>query len=207
MKITVNKCRFTGKLFENDKEYRNHLAKIRRQQKAERESKRIRAEWDGWFSKEKESITHPDMIAPWFLKNQKFIMKAYVANCGPFISSHDKVYPETDNFDEDKFSFDLNPFDRVSNTHNCPKNGVTNWDQEDNKPTYYMGWRGKVKGKFTRNKKHMFSYPASKILNFVDLHTGCGGGGNEGWNFEIYIFLDDWPQLGQSLIFDKLVKK
>lgn len=137
-------------------------------------------------------------VVPWFLKNQKHIMEA--TNAIVFTSGYDKKYhrgfvPPTDNFKDVKFS-NLNFNYCVSNTHHCPDNGVTNWGRKEEHGIFgYPGWRGDISGSLVRNRKHMYSYPASEALNLVGLKTGSGGGGNERWNFEVYIFLADWPGL------------
>lgn len=127
MRVEMYKCRFTGQLFElkDKKEYIKHLKEVRKQLKDAREEKRIRDTFDQWLKKEKETITHIDMIVPWILKNQRFLIKSYSAlkYSGPW--SHEKMYPVSDEFVDLTLTASYDPL--VSNSHSCPHNGVTNW--------------------------------------------------------------------------------
>ena len=205
MKVTVNKCRFTGQLFENDKEYANHLQRIRRQHKAAREAGAIKNDFASWLAAEKDKLRSPSELCSWLLENQVFLMKSCNA-LGVHSWSSDKFYPETDKFTKIEFERvpDFQP--NLSNSHSCPKGGVHNWcGKTPGAPTGYPGWGGYVRGTLTRAKKHMSSYPYSAIFNLVDIHTGTGGGGNEHWGYDVKIFAADWPTLGEEETYKRLM--
>jgi hypothetical protein len=204
MKIEVYKCRFTGTLFElgQKKEYIKHLKELRKNMKADREYQRIRNTFDKWLAEEKEKIVHVDMIAPWLLKNQQYLMKSCNAmDCHAWLS--DNFFPATDEFTKIEMTARYSP--SVSNTHSCPHNGVTNWGgRVKGAPTGYPGFKINVSGTLKRAKKHMSAYPYSAIFKLVRIHATAGGGGNENWSYCGEIFLADWPGLGQQLLADKL---
>lgn len=205
MKVTVNKCRFTGKLFEDDKEYANHMQRLRREHKAIREAKAIKNDFAAWLAAEKDKLRSTSEICPWLLENQIYLMKSCNA-LGIHSWCRDKFYPETDRFTEIRFEREPTFSRLVSNSHSCPKDGVTNWGGQDhNAPCGYPGWNGYVKGKLTRSKKHMSSYPYSAIFKLVDIHTGSGGGGNEHWGYDIKIFAADWPTLAEEETYKRLM--
>lgn len=194
MRVQVRKCRFTGKIFEEKdlKKYAIHLRNLRAERAEKRKLDKVRATFTTWLNHEKKKILHPGDIPAWFLKNQRKIMDAANAGFGDRAFSSDKFF-NTDEFT--KFSFETVRFSKsVSNTHVCPKGGVTNWKSKDDLPKGYPGWTTHVNGSLKR-KSHMGSYPYSAALNAVGLRTGTGGGGNKDWRYSISIFLADWPGL------------
>ena len=202
MKVLVNKCPYTGKIFEDDKKYANHLQVLRRERHREMKEARAREEFYGWFEEEKEKIVDPDMIGPWVLKNQKKLMIASNAFKVHTFSS-DRFYIDTDEFT--KFEIDVAWGGHVSNSHSCPKGGVQNWcGKTPGAPTGYPGWSGRISGTLVRHKKHMSSYPYSNICKLIDIHTGSGGGGNADWGYDLKIFADDWSAMAQSVTFARL---
>jgi len=204
MRLQVRKCPFTGKIFEEKDigKYTWHLKVLRDEQRTERAHERHRAEFASWLNIERAKELQISDVIPWFLKNQKHIMEA--TNAITFSGSYDKKYSRgfvtaTDNFKDLKFSH-LKYSDTISNTHHFPDNGVTNWGRkEDHGIMGYPGWRGDMSGSLARAPRNMYGYPTSEALNLVGLKTGSGGGGNERWNYEVYIFLADWPGLQHEL--------
>lgn len=196
MKVLVNKCPDTGDLFEDDKEYKNHRAKINKQKAADKKACEIRSEFGDWLHNEKLKIVSPEMIAPWFLKNQRIIMEAHNAGVrGQRHSWGHKFYLDSDEFT--KFEITSPKFSELtSNSGSCPANGVTNWcGRNDTMPRGYPGWSCRVDGALQRSPKHMSHYPYSDALNLVGIHVESGGGGNRSWGYSAKIFVDDWPGL------------
>lgn len=150
-----------------------------------------------WLLEEKMKITHPEMIVPWFLKNQGRII--YESNRAVGDTMWGK-YKRDDQYTH--LSLELRNkhkpegyVQNVSNTHRCPDNGVTNFSWNADRPRGYPGWAGTMHGKLHRAKRNLHEYPYSLGLNLVGLKTGSGGGGNESWTYDVSIFLDDWPGL------------
>jgi hypothetical protein len=91
--------------------------------------------------------------------------------------------------------------DRVSNTHDCPLNGVTNWSGRDTfedgtiKPRGYPGFNGTIIFK-TSHEPLSFS---SNIFKGTGINTGSGGGGNNIYRFSVRMFLDDWPGIAKTI--------
>jgi hypothetical protein len=196
VKIAVQKCRFTGKIFEmkDRAKYMAHLKELRAKMKTDRHLAKVNTDFASWLAEEKKKIIDVDMIIPWFLENQRYIMDANNAGIhGSRHSSHDKFYKD-DKFENMTLKVDYRQ--SCSNSHTCPDNGVTNWCSKDNNlPTGYKGWHGHIGGSLKRLPRHNSSYPFSNALNIVGLKTGSGGGGNEHWSYDLNIFLDDWPGL------------
>lgn len=208
MKIQVQKCRFTGKLFEDKKEFTKHLRTLRKDMKAAREDKRLKEEFNDWIIAEKEKITDVDMIAPWILENQQKLMRA--CNIMHHFSFGAKFY-QGDEFTKIEIETYYNP--NLSNTHSCPKNGILNWwckdvDDNGNKlPRGYPGYNGNIRSTLKRIKKHDNSYPSDSLFKFIGLHPGSGGGGNDNTRYGISIYLADWSGLAEAKSFEILKGK
>ena len=201
MKIEVYKCKYTGKLFELEDraDYLKHTRKAREKRKAEQELARIRKEFKDWFAAEKEKIVHVDMIVPWVMSNQKYLMKAW----NSFQEAKNSIFRD-DFYDTDEFTsmtMDFRYSDFVSNSHSCPRNGVQNWGGDKKlpdgslAPTGYPGWSGNFESTLKRDKKHNSSYPTGAFMRWLDIQVGSGGGGNEHTGYDFKIFLADWPGL------------
>lgn len=205
MKVMAYKCPYTGKLFdlEDEAEYRKYVNREKAELREIARMEKIRNEFKEWLSKEKESIYTVEEIAPWFLENQRTIMDGM--NAIHNLSKQDRERFQTDDIFT-KLEIKFREFDPlVSNTHVCPRNGaVTNWWCKNDKPRGYPGWEGQVSGTLVRPLRYNSSYPSSSILNFVDIHTGSGGGGNKDWSYGVSVFLDDWSGIQETIIVEKL---
>ena len=202
MRIQARQCPFTRAVFlEEDRDrYIEHLRSLREDMREKREQKRASQAWETWFEQERMKVTDIAELAPWFLKNQRFIMKAYNAINDPLHDGY-KFYPG-DEFTQLSIGGQFSP--SCSNTHCCPHNGVTNWGgRTPGAPRGYPGFRGRVSGVLTR-KRYKSSYPASDLLGFVGIHTGTGGGGNESWSYDVTVFEADWPAITQGVLVDKI---
>lgn len=193
MKILVNKCPDTGSLFECDKQFKNHRAKLSRAQRAQEKQQQELTNARLEIDKIRGLLTDPADLSRWFIQHQTRLIELYNRVKQPWDSQ--RFYP-TDSFTKvaSKMVYD----DCVSNTHHCPDGGVTNWGwsrRNNGLPTGYPGWRGDISGALVRDKRHMSSYPTTELLEFYKIKTGSGGGGNESWRFEAHLFLDDWPSL------------
>lgn len=202
MKVVVNKCRYTGKLFEDDKKYAAHLQKMRREQKAIREANIIRQEFYAWLANERETLYNPNELPAWILKNQQYLMKS--CNALGFGGSFGDKFHSADKFTNIEFE-NIRFSPKVSNSHSYPKNGVQNWGSKPGIPTGYPGWSGYIKGTLVRDKKHMSSCPYTGILHLININTGSGGGVHANWGYDFKIFLDDWPKFGEEETFKRLM--
>ena len=94
--------------------------------------------------------------------------------------------------------------DCVSNSHNAPHTGVTNWCGEGgNVPRGYPGWHGSIEFKYS----HELSGFGSSVFSQSRIHLGSGGGGAKGGRYEVKFFDDDWPGLSKSALFDTIAGK
>jgi hypothetical protein len=98
----------------------------------------------------------------------------------------------------------------VSNSHSCPRGGVTNWGSRDkDRPTGYPGWRGRVWLLYRNDKSTRISPFFSVNAPASGLHTGTGGYGlydGTEWNYDFgypcgydcEIFESDHPEIEKT---------
>lgn len=201
MRITVRKCPFTGKVFEESKkkEYILHLQDVRINQRAKRQEKRVKSTFHTWLAKERAQVRTIQEIPAWFMDNQRILMDAHNAGIHSkycFSSGRDKFVIE-DVFENVKIKLrGSHGFtESVSNSHVCPDDGVTNFGGAEGAPRGYPGWEIDISGTLRRPRKLSSSYPYSQAINLAGIKTGSGGGGNENWSYDAKIFLSDWSGL------------
>ena len=110
------------------------------------------------------------------------------------------------------FGWNLSYSPSVSNTHECPVGGVTNWGgRTENAPTGYPGWHGRIWVLYDKEFGSNRSEHSNSTLKQIRIHTGTGGygaynqtGGPWDYNlimphkwapysWDVRFFSDDWP--------------
>ena len=190
MKIVAYKCEDTDAIFEHEKDYRNHRARFLRQKRADDRHEQKKDSFKEWLAEEKLKITSISMIGPWILANQKKLME--MANFYR-LESFGHKFLDSDEFTKYEIT-NVTYNHNLSNSHNCPEGGVTNFGRKGG-PTGYPGWRCRVAGSLKREKGNGHGYPYGGVSELVRVLTGTGGGGNESWSYDANIFLGDWPGL------------
>jgi hypothetical protein len=96
---------------------------------------------------------------------------------------------------------DLNWTSSASNTHHCPRGGVTNWGmREDGKPKGYPGFTGRIEYQMS----HDLGFGSDAVRN-LGIHTGTGGGtGDNRFGYGVTFFDADWPGLVNNRVMDIL---
>jgi len=89
---------------------------------------------------------------------------------------------------------------QVSNSHSCPKNGIKNWHGNQELPTHYPGWRGRIHIKY--NSRNYAGFLTS-ILEPYYINTGSGGGGE----YSFYLYEADWPGLERYYAKRQMISK
>ena len=211
LQILVWKCPETGKLFEEQSDYKKHLNKLAQERRAVKRQNYIKNTFFDWLDNERTNVVLDiNDIPQWLLDNQQTIMDAVNAMPNIITASFGDKFKKGDLFT--KIEFDrANWNSNLSNSHLCPKGGVKNWGGKGTfadgtpKPTGYPGWQLNIRGTLQRNKKNMCSYPYDGLFNAVGVHTGSGGGGNENFGYDAKIFAAEWPGAASARTFAKLV--
>lgn len=199
--ITAYKCDTTGKLFEDKAKYQKHIRSIanerRIQRKIEADHKSEIQWWhDNFWNKVKSLaqlqaaiLHHSDVFAAQGVKN--------------YGDGGKKLKP-TPILTITKFSIWYS--DKVSNSHNCPHDGVTNWASRDDAPRGYPGWKGRLEYVVQSHKNQLWMYPGGgDMWEDTRIHTGSGGGGGgtpeqekvfqQSFGYGMELFASDWPAM------------
>lgn len=189
-------CPFTGKIYLTKKSYLLHLKsyreeKIRRINRGKRLNDAI---------VDLNSQPNFNKIIKWIETNYWFFLANAKRN---FHSTYDR-WPEPEDFWIKITYLDLRWSNSVSNSHCCPRNGVTNWARRTDIPRGYPGWTGQ----FEFELSHDLPCFPSDIFRDTGIHTGCGGGrGKNSYGYEIHFYDSDWPGLDKQKVFAILSEK
>jgi len=85
--------------------------------------------------------------------------------------------------------------DSVSNTHDCPRGGVTNFWSKEELPRGYPGWQGRIY--IVIASEDVFG---SREMKQLGIYTGTGGGGS----YDVRLFADDFPGMTKEIMWKKL---
>ena len=203
MKIKfIRKSFFTGEYFEDIEEYLAHLVSIRTENRKKWRKKHRLNKFNTWLTKEKEKLMSVQEIEEWFDRNQEFLMRAY-NNLSSDATWEGKFQPKTDRFNLTIVATTTAAV-KVSNSHSCPVNGVTNWGRRHaDKPTGYPGYTIRTQGLYTKEKPHRGGN-ISSLFEFINIHLGTGGCSGSNLNYYGEIFLADWPGLERTEVSQRL---
>lgn len=195
-------CPFTKKVFSNKRGYVKHLAVLREDHmhRAARNKKHLRKAQDLWNQPSFEAIID------WCELNSDFFWEKGKRN--GWSSDQSRWDSIRDKFEFKITKLDLTRSDCVSNSHNCPHNGITNWGgkclSKDGSPAPrgYPGWHGRIAFQCSP----YISGFTSDVLKYTRIHTGTVARMLEkaGGEYDVIFFDDDWPGLEKSLTVDIL---
>lgn len=200
-KILVWKCPNTGKLFEDDAVYKTHLRKLAKERAQDRKEDVLRSNLEDTFKVMRDTCQSGDDIAKFILQNWE-----------SFHVNGIKKWDRDWSLQSKKPRKNKKPFAKVidckvvignycnlSNSHDCPFNGVTNWERKDDKPKYYPGWSARLNLTFDSE----YTGFGSNFFENTGLTISCGGGGFQNLSYTATLFEDDWEGLRkQKLIND-----
>ncbi len=222
--ILVWKCDQTGKLFEDQTKYKSHLRKLARERNTKRKLMVAEAvadqKWNELYEREMTIDQWADMVVA-----EQDLFWAEAAKGDPYDwKSVGKTYkkvvcPVPRLLGFTTFSVRWNP--RVSNSHSCPHNGMTNWggrEQIDGQPAprSYPGWSGRVDWIVAWPKEWDGLYLGGDLFSGgfgrsgrQRAHTGTGGGGGMRWDedhkchvqsfgYDFKLFAADWPGMARA---------
>lgn len=202
--IAAYRCPWTDQVFDDRKEYANHLRSFR----THHIHRKIRANLRQKVFEELTNQPDFDSIIKWIKDNPKFMLDEYLRY--DRFRVRDKDIPKLyDEFCMEITFLDLRYTDCASNSHACPRGGVTNWTRRDRMkdgtpaPTGYPGFEGRIEFKFSHDTGF-----GTGALRALGIHTGTGGSsGNERYGFGVTFFLSDWSGLEKSRMVGILKEK
>ena len=190
-------CPWTDKVFATKAAYRKHLSELRENRMHKRARENIRnRKLDDLINQ-----TSFEDIVNWIETNPEFFFDGVIK------FGHSGRATRRAHLREDfwiKITYlDLRWSDSVSNSHSCPRGGVTCWsshEAKDGRPRGYPGWHGHIEFQIS----HDLGF-GSDVFRSTGIHTGTGGGGgNNCFGYDVKFFASDWPGVRGVAIGNKL---
>ena len=191
---TAFRCPWTSKVFGTKKAYVSHLKILREDRIHHNIRNRIK-------QKMFEELTNQDSfdkIIEWIETHPEFFFDRMIHNGR--VGWRDRREHLRDKFWIKITLLDVYWSESVSNSHSCPRGGVSNWSRDEDKPTGYPGWSGRIEFQLS----HDLGFGSDVIRN-VGIHTGSGGGTRDNrYGYDVKFFASDWPALTTSLAVERL---
>lgn len=191
--VTAFRCPWTKKVYGSKRDYVKHLKWLRenRMHSRIRATARLRKHQDLW-----NQPTFLDIIK-WIEMNPKFMFDNALRSGW----ARDGAEKKRDQFWMKITYLDLSWTSSASNTHHCPRGGVTNWGmREDGKPKGYPGFTGRIEYQMS----HDLGFGSDAVRN-LGIHTGTGGGaGDNRFGYGVTFFDADWTGLVNNRVMNIL---
>jgi uncharacterized C2H2 Zn-finger protein len=196
---TAFKCPWTDQIFGTKKGYLSHLKVLR----ANRMHSNIRAKIRQRKTDEFHNQSSFEAIIDWVEMNPDYFFE---------IALQYSNWRNIKESDRSKFwvkitYLDITYSNSVSNSHSCPKNGVTNWGGKRTlkdgtpAPNGYPGWSGRIEFQVSPD----IDISGSDLFKSTGINTGSGGGVRGGkYGYSVEIFESDWPGLEKVNLFNRL---
>lgn len=185
--ITAYKSDVDGKVFEFKADYTKHLRKLANKRREVKRIEQHRLNRELFLDKMGQVASFEELEQ--FIKDnwQFFRLNAQEHAYGrKFKEGDDNLISLT--LKIDGYSQTL------SNSHKCPRKGVTNWGNRDkNAPTSYPGWRGRITFAVTRSTTFGSSY-----FDDTPISSGSGGGGDACKSYDLQIWAADFPVMWEK---------
>lgn len=195
MKVIARKCPVTGKLFDNETGYRKHLTKIRNTQQLNRYLSHGVQQGNAAFEWAAQNVSSSAQFEEWFRENWKSLalrcVGRYRWSYKSFRNISQIVIPELKTVD-----LDVKFVQEASNSHSCPRGGVTNWSREAHKPKGYPAWVGRLSwicdAQVLNNRG---VYLDCDMFRDTIVNIGSGGGDHIKHEYSVTLWAEDWPTL------------
>ena len=195
--INAYQCPWTGKIFSTKKSYVTHLRMLREDRIHRAIRNRIKQkQFDEFINQDSF-----DKIIEWIETHPEFFFDRIIHDGR--IGWRDRREHLRDKFWIKITYLDVRWSESVSNSHSCPRGGVTCWssrEAEDGRPRGYPGWSGRIEFQLS----HDLGF-GSDTFSGTGIHTGGGGGtSNNRYGYDVKFFASDWPALATSLAVERL---
>lgn len=196
---TAFRCPWTDKVFGNKKSYVKHLRELRK----DRIHRAIRARIQSKIFDEFINQDSFENLIEWIETHPEFFFDRVIQKGRA--GWRDRREHLRDKFWIKITYLDVHWSDSVSNSHSCPRGGVTCWssrEAEDGRPRGYPGWTGRIEFQLSHGYESGFG---SDTFRDTGIHTGTGGGisGNR-YGYDVKFFASDWPALVTSMAVEQL---
>ena len=197
--VLVWKSDEDGKLFELKSKYTAHLRKLAAERLCQKKIDAVTTSREQFFTDMGNAVTSVSSLEQ-FLKDNWAWFAANGASNNTW-----RGIPASTRHKLVSISITAKWADHVSNSHSCPRGGVTNWSSFNaapGTPTGYPGWIGNIRftidaGVSGHKVPRKLSGFGSDYFENTTLHTGSGGGdgGNNQYSYELKLFAADFPKM------------
>ena len=209
--VMVWKSDTDGKLFEDKAKYQKHLRKLANERRKQRQLAQQAQEREAFLDRMGQ-VGSFDELNQLIKDNWKwFFLNGYARNLWRSDRKTEKLHEFVDVRVHNLFWSD-----HIGNTHSCPRNGVENFCQKEDKPKGYAGWRGRITIKVRpetrkyRGKEYIKDGWGSDYFGGTLIHTGSGGGGGgEEWksySYDVTLWAADFPVMADKVEKQKIWK-
>lgn len=192
-KATAFQCPWTNEIFLRKDRYVRHLKNLRRN----RIHQQIRAKQRAALIHQLNDLSSFEDIIEWIGLHTDLLYKLTEKEIWP---SHFQILKQHRDDWWVKISYlKLSYSKQVSNSHSCPRNGVTNWSGREqfkdgtDKPRSYPGWEGRIEFQVSHDQTF-----ESRAFTALGIHTGTGGGNGKHYGYDVQLFESDWPGLSRA---------
>ena len=213
-KIVCRKCPFTKKLYETRSGYRRHLLKLRKERNAERSI------WITQRDARNAALEALGKVAT-ISELKKAVMEQYTNMMVASWGTDSKKIAIAKKIRMVDFELTaLRYAERTSNTHSCPRTGITNWGcKDEDGPRGYPGFAGRITYalKVPKGFDGWFADFSDSLKQF-GIHTGSGGSGPsrkdnlDSYGYDVKVFIDDFSSISAHVdevleVYKKIVFK
>lgn len=190
-KSTGFQCPWTGKIFGAKKSYVNHLKTIRQ----DRIYRQIRNRRHQLILDEFNNQPGFEAVMRWVELHPEFFFDIGLKSA--WATDHARLEKIRKDFWIKITHLDVTYSDLVSNSHSCPRGGVTCWsshEAKDGRPRGYPGWHGRIEFEVSHDIRF-----GSDVFRGTGIHTGTGGSTNgKNYGYDVKFFESDWPGLSKA---------
>jgi len=198
--VLVWKSDEDGKLFELKSKYTAHLRKLAAERLCQKKIDAVTTSREQFLIDMGNTVTSITSLEQFIKDNW-----AWFAANGASSNMWRRI-PASNRHKLGRVSITAKWADHVSNSHSCPRGGVTNWSSFNaapGTPTGYPGWVGTITftidaGVSGHKVPRKLSGFGSDYFENTTLHTGSGGGdggGNNQYSYELKLFAADFPKM------------
>ena len=196
-KSTGFQCPWTGKIFGAKKSYVNHLKTIRQ----DRIYRQIRNRRHQLILDEFNNQIGFEAIMRWVELHPEFFFDIGLKSA--WATDHNRLEKIRKDFWIKITHLDVSYSDMVSNSHSCPRGGVTCWsshEAKDGRPRGYPGWHGRIEFEVSHDIRFGID-----VFRGTGIHTGTGGSTNgKTYGYDVKFFESDWPGLNKARVWSEL---
>lgn len=198
MKLIVNKCPHTGRLFEDDAAYNRHMRKLQKLKRHDAERVAFMKHFDD-FMAPLYQLPDFDQIAEWLSENWFFYARHFGYRSTMWGYEHIYAFPNPE-VDKVEISIFGMKFEEKVNVFNQTPKGRLPYRDVDRGMNEF-GWRGRIE---IRHEGESYKFFKSDQLRNIGIHTGCGSGSPKKSSYELSLFASDFPKMMALEVYKKM---